>query len=450
MTIPKFPKIDASPTKEFFISILSRDVNLSDAISDLVDNSIDGARRLRPNGEYKGLSIDIELKETHFQIKDNCGGIPYEVAKDYAFKFGRATDAPFTEGSIGKFGVGMKRSFFKMGTGFKVESTSEHSKFKIEENVDTWKTKTDAKGKDLWEFEFKELEIDKDFIESERKTDITVQPLHASISEEFKLNNFINRLANFLQSSHEQAMEQGLEISINQVQLRHKLAQLLVSDKIRPLKKELKFPVNPNKPDPAVDVEVTIFAGISDANLAASGWNIICNGRQVLRADKSRITGWDESIDGLSTPKAHYQFSRFRGYVFFESNDAGSLPWNTAKSGIDTESRVYQATKLDMIGAMRQVIDFLNKLDSESDSEETFIQDVIAKAVPTKLMAISSSDRFVYPLPTSSKPAGPKMTRISFVRPYEEVEFAKEHFNVSTAALAGAEVFSYFLVREQE
>ncbi|MGH9433064.1 MAG: hypothetical protein ACRD3T_16150, partial [Terriglobia bacterium] len=44
--------INASPTKEFFISMLTRDIPLTRAIIDLVDNSVDGARRLRPTGDY--------------------------------------------------------------------------------------------------------------------------------------------------------------------------------------------------------------------------------------------------------------------------------------------------------------------------------------------------------------------------------------------------------------
>lgn len=39
-------RINASPTKELFIFMLTRDVQLSRAIIDLVDNCVDGANRL--------------------------------------------------------------------------------------------------------------------------------------------------------------------------------------------------------------------------------------------------------------------------------------------------------------------------------------------------------------------------------------------------------------------
>src|ERR1700736_3839618 len=39
-------RIDAMPTKDFFISMLVRDIDLVDAIADLFDNCVDGARRM--------------------------------------------------------------------------------------------------------------------------------------------------------------------------------------------------------------------------------------------------------------------------------------------------------------------------------------------------------------------------------------------------------------------
>ena len=40
--------VQGEPTKDFFISMLVRDIGLIPAIVDLVDNSVDGGRRLRP------------------------------------------------------------------------------------------------------------------------------------------------------------------------------------------------------------------------------------------------------------------------------------------------------------------------------------------------------------------------------------------------------------------
>ena len=43
MTKPSKDQAQASPTKQFFVSMLTRDISLADAILDLVDNCLDGA-----------------------------------------------------------------------------------------------------------------------------------------------------------------------------------------------------------------------------------------------------------------------------------------------------------------------------------------------------------------------------------------------------------------------
>ena len=111
--------IDARPTKEFFIYMLTKDILLIRAIIDLVDNSWDGALRVSKKHPLNRLSIDLDITENSFVISDNCGGIPYNVAKNYAFRFGRPTDMERTDHSVGQFGVGMKRSLFKIGSKFR-------------------------------------------------------------------------------------------------------------------------------------------------------------------------------------------------------------------------------------------------------------------------------------------------------------------------------------------
>src|SRR4051812_30409478 len=85
------------PSKTLFISMLTRDISLADCIVDLIDNSADGVKEYRKRSnipvpqqnEYGTYSVNVSLKKREFKISDNCGGIPVEVAKEYAFRFGR-------------------------------------------------------------------------------------------------------------------------------------------------------------------------------------------------------------------------------------------------------------------------------------------------------------------------------------------------------------------------
>ena len=139
--------VNAFPTKELFIYMLVRDITLIPAIKDLVDNSVDGARRIKPAGKFLGLWVRVEFDGKQFKIADNCGGMNNDVARKYAFRFGRPEEAGQQKHSIGQFGVGMKRSLFKMGSNFTVSSTAERSRFDLEVDVNEWK-----KDPKKWQF----------------------------------------------------------------------------------------------------------------------------------------------------------------------------------------------------------------------------------------------------------------------------------------------------------
>lgn len=118
----------ASPTKEFFVKMLTRDIELEDAILDLLDNCLDGIIRTGAKGvdstrPYKGFEATLEISPDHFSIEDNCGGIPFEVARKYAFTMGKPPNVQDSlQGTIGMYGIGMKRAIFKLGTDGIVES----------------------------------------------------------------------------------------------------------------------------------------------------------------------------------------------------------------------------------------------------------------------------------------------------------------------------------------
>ncbi|MGM5483047.1 MAG: ATP-binding protein [Nanobdellota archaeon] len=129
--------VRAAPTKEFFIEILTRDIELIRVIPDLIDNSIDGA--LRVNQPLEKSQVRINFTEREFVIEDNCGGIPRNIGQNYAFRFGRATKDNLIDFSIGQFGVGMKRALFKLGKKVYIETMTNSDHYKIEMDVNKWK-----------------------------------------------------------------------------------------------------------------------------------------------------------------------------------------------------------------------------------------------------------------------------------------------------------------------
>src|SRR5690348_11642738 len=82
--------------KRFFVSMLTRDIELEDAILDLLDNCLDGIvrttkRSLNTKAPYKGYWSKITINPNSFEIFDNCGGIPENLVTR-AFGIGRAFD----------------------------------------------------------------------------------------------------------------------------------------------------------------------------------------------------------------------------------------------------------------------------------------------------------------------------------------------------------------------
>lgn len=420
--------------------MLVKDIELIPAISDLVDNSIDGARRLSGNDRYDGRWVRLELSECEFRISDNCGGIPVDVAVNYAFRFGRPEKMTATPHSVGQFGVGMKRALFKLGGRFVIASATESSRFTLDVEVEKWRKKEDE-----WEFKFKTFDDNVAVPDDERGTTIAVTELHPSVSKDFGLATFLGRLREELERKHQQTMDRGLGISVNGVPLAVNVVDLLQSEDLRPAFAELSFN---HSADPVV---AQVWAGISASVPRDAGWYIFCNGRLVLGPDQSEVTGWGEG-DGRIIPKYHNQFARFRGYVFFDSDDSARLPWNTTKTGVDLDADIYRTTRQKMLVLMRPVINFLNRLDAEKETtgdDNGPLEESVAAAAPARLSDIAGESTFGAPA-VAPKPKVPKPGNILYAKPRAEIERVKKALGVTTYRDVGIGTFDYFVAAELE
>jgi hypothetical protein len=434
--------VNAMPTKRFFIDMLTRDIELVPAVIDLVDNCADGARRLRGDGPYDGLSVRLTVNQDEFVIADNCGGIDIDVAKKYAFRFGRDPEMKRTDRSIGQFGVGMKRALFKLGSRFKVESKADGSAFELDVDVEKWSKESE------WNFRLATSPATESVPEDERGTIITVDALHPSVSEDFAQPGFESRLREELARAHQSSVSDGLAITINGMPLVVEMGKLLQSTQIKPAFREMSLNGS------GEPVNVKIYCGVAGSRPKDAGWYVFCNGRLVLEADQTPVTGWGER-DGMAIPSYHNQFSTFRGYVFMESNDAGRLPWTTTKTALDSDSKIYRKVRQDMLLLMRPVIDFLNKLDRENDREEEEgpgpLTVAMEKAKEVALPDAQTGTEFVSPPPEDKKvDKGPKQGRVTFSADAEKLKLARSKMKVSTYKEVGERAFDYFYELECE
>ena len=460
--------INAYPTKDLFISMLIRDVTLRDAIGDLLDNSVDGALRLRGDASYEGLWVHIELnaEEGFFRISDNCGGIPVSVARDYVFCFGRPEGAEETVHSIGVFGIGMKRALFRLGNNFRVESVAQDSSFTMEVDVDEWRQGIDKAGDQVdetetradWTFRFSDYEEDQEeeYPEEERGTVVTVTNLHPGVIEAFKIDNDTTSLIQELQREHFFSINNGLEITVNGVRLEAPELKLLESDDLKTAYWESLDEL----------VKVRVYAGISEQTEYGvnGGWYVFCNKRLVLGPEQSKTTGWGIKTP-IRIPEYHSQFYRFRGYVFLDAEDPRDLPWNTAKTNMDLDSPVWRTVFQHMIDLMRSVMDFLNKVHNEEGYfreeriDETPLQDAIDRAEFVPLSQIVQAEKtkprevtmFIAPEPAKPQKPTPDKVWIRYAITNAEYEPVKEYFEeLDKPGDIGRRIFDYFFEREIE
>ena len=431
-----------SPTKEFFVGMLTRDIELNDAILDLLDNCLDGVVRQKKGIDrrnapdyYQGFYSHITISKDSFIIEDNCGGIPRDVAEKYAFRMGRSSEKVDDDlPTVGIYGIGMKRAIFKIGKSAIVTTRNNNSLYQVTIPED-WATSEE------WDFPINELDSSETL--SYGGTRIEIANINTGIAQtwdsEDKLTRFIDILIKNIQQSYSFIINKGFVIEINGEVISPLPLEILFDESaktsvIQPFLYKQTFD------DVSVSLAVGFYAPppspdeIDDENAmkrssADAGWTIVCNDRVVLYNDKSHLTGWGEA----GVPQYHTQFIGIRGIVIFESNSPQNLPMTTTKRGIDTSSSVYAAVKDRMRQGLKLFTDYTNRWKGRNDQEREHSKSAKSVSVDTLLRPKKDGEsapsvdympskgghihKPVLPSPPNDKP----YRRISFNRSVDEI-----------------------------
>ena len=364
--------VSAEPTKAFFVDMLTRDIELADAILDLLDNCVDGILRdLGKEGlaevaneqqPYAGRKATITATPDQFRILDNCGGIPVSIAERSAFRFGRPDGDRERDGdlpTVGMYGIGMKRAMFKMGRSCEVVSRPDGETYTVKITPEWLKS-------DDWFLRLLPGEGSLD----ERGTSVTVTDLHPSIRGQFTENDssFLRDLRRLISRHYAVILGKGFSVELNGVPVEPVALSLLFSQE---LKKKASPQIEPYMFVGTIHaVEVKLAVGFYrqlaseqelDENARKStrenaGWTVICNDRIVLYNDKSAKTGW--GFGGV--PSYHGQFISIAGVVSFRSEKSALLPLTTTKRGLDASSEVYFVTLGIMQEGLKKFTSFTN------------------------------------------------------------------------------------------
>lgn len=432
-------KAQATPTKQFFVSMLTRDISLDDAILDLLDNCLDGAMRIADGNkvDYAQHFVKIKLAKDYFSIEDNCGGIPRDVAINYAFKMGRESDDDRDSDTetIGMYGVGMKRAIFKMGKNSLVRTRYGNDTFEVPITSEWLEARN-------WD----PLPINEPTDASEALpqpgTMIIVRDLYEGVSRHFENEAFENKVRTAISEHFTLFLQWGLTVELNDKLVEPVRVEVLVSKR-----EDGPAPFVFRKTIDGVVVSITVGrntnralgdeedddAGFErDRSSATAGWTVLCNERAVIVGDKSRLTGWGDGI-----PLYHPQFAIITGIIEFRSKHADKLPVTTTKRALDTSSNVWLESLVKMKEGMRVWIDYTNQWKNQAGAEQQqaghwedarpmplrmAIEAVAQRAATRKLdgegVEFNPKKSKVLPEPPNKTPSS---RRVTFSKPVEEI-----------------------------
>lgn len=424
--------IHADATKDFFVNMITRDISLRDCIFDLLDNSIDGARRLTKDGLFRNFDIQLDFDSGSFRISDNCGGIRLSDAIDYAFHFGRKANSPSdVKGGIGLYGIGMKRAIFKIGRICEVYSEADDATFIVKVDVEEWKNESS------WDFYYEDAEP-----EGKKGTRIVIEKLNDGVSQMLGDANFRNELIRDIARDYAFFIQKGLRITVGDNVVPSYKFQLRSSDHLSP------------SVDSYMDgaVSVRILAGLVDdlpdeipeelrpSKVERYGWFVICNDRIVLSADKTDRTIWGD--DGFQV--WHPQYNGFAGFVFFQSEDQRALPWTTTKRDLDATSPLYRRA----IAHMKSVTLPFIRYSNERKADLNVAKRAEAQSAHIDLSELKNSQPLK--LPTLGTSVRADEVTIAFRKPRSDIELIKKHEgNLTLSAKdVGIIAFNYYMSAE--
>lgn len=435
------------PSKAFFVDMITRDLTVEDSILDLIDNAIDAAvtrqdvdvMTVLPGHEhnkhrFSKATIAINIDDVALTINDTCGGMSIKDAEEVVFRFGNpGVRSP--SGGLSVYGIGMKRSFFKLGRNIRVNSQTKTDRFSVTIDVEAWT----HKGDDDWDFEFSEAEKLRERPEH-TGTEITIEELTSDTRRRFAAPGFAKDLLKRIESAYALFLMAGVEIKVNgRAAVSQLPAEVLKGKRINSAPKQF-----------SVDgVSVYIIVGVSPPkDRQRHGWYVFCNGRMVLNADKSDVTGW-----GRDAPQWHTKFGHFVGYLYFRSSDVTKLPWRTTKQGVVTELAVYQEALAEMQVQMRPVLGFLSKLyPGEATQEDVPERSIMKEAKGVSITSLSQAHvGFRVTAKKSPKDPDARLISIQYKKRRGDIERLKRCVKLlrgESAKRVGEYAFEYLMKQE--
>lgn len=329
----------------FFAETLTVDVELVDAIFDLIDNSIDAARDKIISQQnydkdqhglpknYSQYHVTITLNPQFIEISDNCLGIDQSTVETKTFYTGENSDHKF---GVGFYGIGLKRALLKVGKKYKFVTDNGINKYEATFEHDV------LSGDKEKELVARKTTSDKIIGTSFKASNLKIDTINQITSLEWW-----NEILKLLSIRYSIYVGKGFEIKIINECHSKKIIEKIQSG-LPEIRNHSFFPLK-NEHSSYDDVNVFYEVGIHDKyrykgepdykkgqndNLTEEfGTYFICNDRVIISASF-------ENKHGFLSPY-HSEYGGFLCFVHMVSESANKLPWNTAKTDLKTHSPLF-------------------------------------------------------------------------------------------------------------
>ena len=338
--IIKKVEVQAGVNPGFLESALTTDITVLECIFDLIDNSIDAARdHLLSNNfeqdkyglpkDYTGYKISIRLSERNISILDNCLGMEESMLTRRVFMTAKVSNHKF---GIGHYGLGLKRALLKFGNQYAMSSDDGDIAFKMR-----FDSKQMAGNQNLFASAYKSS--------MRRKALFVVSDLKPNIVYELQSKPWFENAVRKLKMRYAVYISKGLNLSITDA-CNHEYVN--IDSELPKLRKDAKFhPVSTLLKVEGVDVyldsgihqnyyftkEKEYSKSVNETLTDYFGLYFICNDRVIVAASTETEHGWKT--------KWHSEYNGYICIVRFVSEDSSKMPWNTIKTALKTDGRMF-------------------------------------------------------------------------------------------------------------
>ena len=378
-------------------------------------------------------TVRIAIGKNFFEITDQSGGIDIDHARSNVFRLGRVD--PKHKTSLGVYGIGLKRAIFKIGNNITIESRTIDTGFRLELDVAQWAADDDSEG---WSFPLQQIHKAKSI--KDAGTYIRVDNLSSEVMLRLKDPRLLTRLRDHLAKTYTLFLDRLLTISLNGALVDPAPLPIGESADLSPAVRTIELS----------DVKVELIAGLAARKRGAwtaenAGWYVLCNGRVVVSADKTELTGW-----GIHSANFASKFRGFVGIAFFFSSDPSKLPWTTTKRGLNADSEVYQLARVEMTKVAKPVLTFLNQMypsEPAEDINERRLADAL-KAADVRVLVDRNKPIFVVPARIRSKKKS--TVKVQYDAELADIRRVQRKVNKPSlgAGAVGRLTFEYYLKME--